>query len=599
MESGDGLIIRLGIGMRRLRVEQLEQLCELAQRLGNGLIELTRRGKLQLRGFTSATVNAAQRELVALGLAELSPYDRRAALLVNPLTGLDPSCADLEPLATELESALSSHRDLQHLPDKFGVVLDSGGALRDIASDLRLTVSASRPEQALLSLGDAARHYRGPTRDAARALIDLALLLSRYAPGQRLRELMARESTFAFEHCLAGWERADAPRERSVVPAIGFQPAWLALGVPFGSADAGTWRLIAELAAARAGAIRITPWRSVVVPGVPEPDRCTLEHERLRVAGLLTEPADPLLRAAACSGAPACRSALGETRTVARELARTVLTRLGPRSRLHVSGCAKGCAFDGRSDITLVFDEEGCKLGLHQNVNETIRNEALTLEAARARLAGPRQAHEYERNGAAIYERSFALIRAEAELGRFSALEERIAVRMIHACGMVELAKDIEFSPDFSEAAARALRSGAPILCDSKMLPAGVTRARLPAGNEVLCYLDDARVPGIAAEHRTTRSAAAVTLWLERLEGAVVAIGNAPTALFRLLELLDETAARPAAVIGVPVGFVGAAESKEALLADSRVPRMIVRGRKGGSAMAVAAINALASESER
>lgn len=599
MESGDGLIIRLGIGMRRLRVEQLERLCDVAQRLGNGLIELTRRGKLQLRGFTPATVNAAQRELGALGLAELSPYDRRGALLVNPLTGLDPSYADLEPLATELESALSGHEDLQHLPDKFSIVLDSGGALHDIASDLRLTVSASRPEQAVLSLGDDACCYMGPTRDAARAVLDLALMLSRRAPGQRLRELMARESTFAFEHCLAGWERADASQERTAAPAIGFQVGWLALGVPFGSAGTETWRLIAELAAARADAMRITPWRSVVLPGVPEPDRCALERERLRVAGLLTDPADPLLRAAACSGAPACRSALGETRTVARELARTVLTRLGPRSRLHVSGCAKGCAFDGRSDITLVFDEEGCKLGLHQNVSETIHNETLKLEAARARLAELRQSHEYERNGAAIYERSFAIIRAEAELGRFSPLEERVAVRMIHACGMVELASDIEFSADFSEAAARALRSGAPILCDSKMLPAGVTRARLPAGNEVLCYLDDARVPGIAAEHRTTRSAAAVTLWLERLEGAVVAIGNAPTALFRLLELLDETAARPAAVIGVPVGFVGAAESKEALLADSRVPRMIVRGRKGGSAMAVAAINALASESER
>jgi precorrin-8X/cobalt-precorrin-8 methylmutase len=206
--------------------------------------------------------------------------------------------------------------------------------------------------------------------------------------------------------------------------------------------------------------------------------------------------------------------------------------------------------------------------------------------------------YDYEREGAEIYRRSFSIIRAEAELGRFSPAEERVAVRLIHTSGMVELARDIEFSPGFVDAATTALRAGAPILCDAKMVASGITRARLPANNAVLCFLDAPAVPDLAREQHTTRSAAALALWREHLHGAVVAIGNAPTALFRLLELFDESALRPAAVIGVPVGFVGAAESKAALLADARVPSLIVRGRKGGSAMAVAAVNALASDQE-
>jgi precorrin-8X/cobalt-precorrin-8 methylmutase len=206
--------------------------------------------------------------------------------------------------------------------------------------------------------------------------------------------------------------------------------------------------------------------------------------------------------------------------------------------------------------------------------------------------------HDYERDAKEIYRRSFAIIRAEAELSRFTPREERVAVRLIHTSGMVELASDIEFSAGFADAASGALARGAAILCDTKMVASGVTRARLPANNEVACFLDHPEVATLAREQRTTRSAAALSLWGERLDGALVAIGNAPTALFALLELLDRTSLRPAAVIGVPVGFVGAAESKDALLADARVPCMIVRGRKGGSAMAVAAINALASDEE-
>jgi len=204
----------------------------------------------------------------------------------------------------------------------------------------------------------------------------------------------------------------------------------------------------------------------------------------------------------------------------------------------------------------------------------------------------------YIRDGAEIYRNSFAIIRAEADLARFAGTAEKVAVRIIHACGMVEVARDIEMSADFAAAARGALLAGAPILCDAKMVAQGITRARLPSANEVVCTLDNPCVPAIAARLGNTRSAAAMELWRDRLAGAVVAIGNAPTSLVRLLEMLDEGAPRPAAVIGVPVGFVGAAESKDALAADGRVPHLVVKGRKGGSAMAVAAVNALASEDE-
>jgi precorrin-8X/cobalt-precorrin-8 methylmutase len=202
---------------------------------------------------------------------------------------------------------------------------------------------------------------------------------------------------------------------------------------------------------------------------------------------------------------------------------------------------------------------------------------------------------DYLRDGAAIYERSFAIIRAEADLSRFSAEEADVVVRMIHACGLVEVARSIIFGDGLVAAARAALADGAPILCDSEMVAHGITRARLPARNEVVCLLNDPRVPALSQELATTRTAAALDLWADRLARAVVAIGNAPTALFRLLEKLDAGAPRPAAILGIPVGFVGAAEAKEALAAKRRgVPFLIVRGRMGGSAMAAAAVNALA-----
>ncbi|WP_418958227.1 precorrin-8X methylmutase [Streptomyces tritici] len=206
---------------------------------------------------------------------------------------------------------------------------------------------------------------------------------------------------------------------------------------------------------------------------------------------------------------------------------------------------------------------------------------------------------DYEKDGAEIYRQSFATIRAEADLAGLPADVSQVAVRMIHACGMTDLVRDLAYSPGVVTAARTALQAGAPILCDAQMVASGVTRRRLPADNEVLCALSDPSVPELAAQLGTTRSAAAFEVLRDRLEGSVVAIGNAPTALFHLLEMIAKGAGRPAAVLGIPVGFIGAAESKDALAANGLgLEYLVVRGRRGGSAMTAAALNALAHEAE-
>ncbi len=206
---------------------------------------------------------------------------------------------------------------------------------------------------------------------------------------------------------------------------------------------------------------------------------------------------------------------------------------------------------------------------------------------------------DYIRDGQEIYRQSFATIRAEADLSAIPVDLEKLAVRLIHACGMVDVVQDLRFSPGAGAAGRAALAKGAPILCDARMVAEGITRARLPANNPVICTLHNTDVPQLARELGNTRSAVALELWREHLDGSVVVIGNAPTALFYLLEMLDAGAPRPALILGMPVGFIGAAESKDMLAADSRgVPYVIVRGRRGGSAMAAAAVNALATEVE-
>ena len=205
--------------------------------------------------------------------------------------------------------------------------------------------------------------------------------------------------------------------------------------------------------------------------------------------------------------------------------------------------------------------------------------------------------YEYEKDGAEIYRRSFATIRAETDLAGLPEDVARVAVRMVHACGQVDLVEDLAFSPDVVTRAREALDAGAPVLCDAEMVASGVTRRRLPEDNDVVCMLNDPRTPALAADLGTTRTAAALELWRDRLDGAVVAIGNAPTALFHLLEMVAAGAPRPAAVLGIPVGFIGAVESKDALAA-SDLEHLVVRGRRGGSAITAAAVNAIASDVE-
>jgi len=205
--------------------------------------------------------------------------------------------------------------------------------------------------------------------------------------------------------------------------------------------------------------------------------------------------------------------------------------------------------------------------------------------------------YDYEKDGAEIYRRSFATIRAETDLAGLPEDVARVAVRMVHACGQVDLVEDLAFSPDVVTRAREALDAGAPVLCDAEMVASGVTRRRLPKDNDVVCTLNDPRTPGLAADLGTTRTAAALELWRDRLDGAVVAIGNAPTALFHLLEMVAAGAPRPAAVLGIPVGFIGAVESKDALAA-SDLEHLVVRGRRGGSAITAAAVNAITSDIE-
>ena len=621
MRSGDGWIVRVRASVRPLTSEQLLALAELAHQHGNGLIEVTRRANLQLRGVREAALPALQAQLVERGLADPSPaHEKRLApLMVSPLAFSDPQGGLLDALATSLSQLLLSAASPLDLPAKFGLILDTAGAaLAAVPADLRVQLY---PDGSLVQLRVAAHggasHVLGAcaVEHAPRAVLALLQALSeaQQQGHTRMRELVVQRGAAPLVERLEPW--LVSPISTMGDPAsldagrIGFGSEgadWLGLALPFGSGDVAAFRALAQLADDfGSGLLRTTAARTLIVPGVRRADRAAI-RARARRHQLLIDPTDPLLRVVACAGAPACDRALGETRALASTLAASGLVRLGVT--LHVSGCEKSCARSGAADITWLLAATGVRLGFDTDVAQTAALPVKSLETARQRLTAMAtdvrvpppmtRPYDYERDGAAIYRRSFAIIRKEAQLSRFSPLEERVAVRLVHTSGMVDLADDVVFSSTFAEVAAAAVRRGAPILCDANMIVSGVTRSRLSANNDVLCFLDHPSVPALAAAQRTTRSAAALSLWAERLDGAVVAIGNAPTALFRLLELLDETDARPAAVIGLPVGFVGAAESKEALLLDGRVPAMIVRGRRGGSAMTVAAINALASDKE-
>lgn len=343
-----------------------------------------------------------------------------------------------------------------------------------------------------------------------------------------------------------------------------------------------------------AGEVRLTPWRGVVVAGA-DPARLPA----LEAAGLITRPDSPWAGVTACTGRPGCAKSLADVRADAAP----------DPAREHPGGPVappSPSTTPGASAAADTRTATGPTSSPPPAATTWWTASPPPYRPARSRDRGPhdemsesKRMFDYEKDGAEIYRQSFATIRAEADLAGLPADVAQVAVRMIHACGMTDLVRDIAWSPQVVTNARAALRAGAPILCDAQMVASGVTRRRLPADNEVICTLSDPSVPDLAAELGTTRSAAALELWRDRLEGSVVAIGNAPTALFHLLQMVAKGAGKPAAVLGIPVGFIGAAESKDALAAqDLGLDYLVVRGRRGGSAMTAAAINAIAHEAE-
>ena len=417
---------------------------------------------------------------------------------------------------------------------------------------------------------------------------------------------------------------------------------YIGIVLPLGRLETKQLRGLAELSSKYGSGIRLTPWQNLLLTDIPQPQLTDVQNQILGL-GLDFSPANIKSGLVACSGNQGCAAAATDTKGHALALAAYLQSRvtLEHPVNIHFSGCEKSCAQHNNSDITLLGVNYGAgeryqvyvgggdskdKFGhqLYQDVAvaelpalmermlELYKNQQLNPNESFGKfahrygytqlkhlLSRPNLMSDYIRDANEIYRNSFAIIRSEANLDILPPDIAKVAVRLIHACGMTDIVTDLGYSTTAAQAGRAALAAGAPILCDCRMVADGVTRRRLPANNEVICTLNEPEVPELAQKLGNTRSAAALELWKPHLEGAVVAIGNAPTALFRLLDMLDAGCPKPAVILGFPVGFVGAAESKAALAADSRnVPFMTLHGRRGGSAIAAAAVNALATEEE-
>ncbi len=584
MQSGDGWLLRLKPLGGALTATQAMGIANAAREFGNGQLELTNRGAMQIRGIAENGLAACLRQLDGLGIDHQGAL---AAITLAPYLSRQRAQPDIpDDLAHDLAAVLAR---FPQLPAKFGLVIDCGPTpvLGNCPGDLR--IERAKDGLCLRIDGRALGHLVAP-QDLGHCVAQIltAFCASGVVAGRgRMRDWQGEwQSEWLGEADTAGstsmHQTAPLPGQR---PTPGPYEGDYLHAVPFGAITADLLE-----AAALTGPVTITPWRMIGLPA------------RLDHPSLITRPDDALLRTHACIGAPGCSQGHAATRPLARRLS----AMLGADQSLHVAGCAKLCAHPAHltaraptrapshdrahdptlapasAPITLIASAQGFHLAGHPLPNPDTS-----------------MIHSYETNGQAIYDRSFAIIRAEADLARFAPIEERVAVRMIHASGLVGLERDIAFTPDFALTATTALKAGAPILCDARMVSQGITTTRLPAGNQIICTLHDPQVPILAEAMSNTRSAAALELWRPHLAGAVVAIGNAPTALFHLLNMLsDPDCPRPAAIIGCPVGFVGAAESKEALIAAPPVPALVVNGRLGGSAVTVAAVNALASERE-
>ena len=579
MQAGDGLVLRVRPRNGRLLPNQVATLAEISGRWGNGLIDLTARANLQLRGLNEAGHRAALEILAAHDLLDARPEaEARRNVILSPFV---PPGGPAWQVAEELAARLMAE-DAPPLPGKFGFAVDEPApVLGDAPADIRLIPG---PEGWRVHPEGADWFLPCEAGRAAKTAIDLARWFLRQGGAVEGRGRMLALCNRSPEPSPGAVRGLPAPA--ATRPDPGPLPQGWLIGFAFGQIGA------AELGTIHAP-LRLTPWRLLLIESRARPE----------LPDAITEPGDPLMRLHACTGAPRCPQAQAGMRDLARSLA----PRLAGRA-VHFSGCTKGCAHPSPAPLTVVATgPDRFDLIRGGRAGDPPQRRGLSARLLAEALAPPLSTphgkdqimHHYETEGARIYRQSFATIRAEAELTRFDPAEEPVVVRMIHAAGLVGLERDVEFSPGMTLAARHALEAGAPILCDARMVSEGITRTRLPAQNRVICTLNDPCVPELAARMGNTRSAAALELWRDDLAGAVVAIGNAPTALFHLLNMLaDPACPRPAAIIGCPVGFVGAAESKAALMQDLPVPALTVHGRLGGSAITVAALNALASRKE-
>ena len=599
MPSGDGLLMRLKPEHHRLTTDQLVVICDLAERFGSSLLSVTNRANLQIRGLDEAGYDRLIDGLISHQIIDTqTPIDEELNLMISPFYRLgDMSC--------QLANALRARCDeLPALPSKFGFAIDIGAhpVLRDYAADIRL--ERYDDDQLILIANGANAGVLCSYQTAIDQIISLCHFYIETKRGMQRR--MAR---FVKDGMLSeDWQQVSVPQPADTamfVPAdihYGETESGQLAGIALGRIEAS--ELKQAVLASGASAIRLTPSHLILLEGVTG----------FRHKNLITRNDDKWLKMKACAGAPYCSSAFINTSKIA------ALVSGVEADLIHISGCGKGCAYTNRAEIAIIGQEDNIHvirdgyawddpilppvpLDQPEQILDRLapteaQEQAPPIDENEPASKLPKH-YDYEKNGAAIYTQSFAIIRREAALSRFSKEEEQVAVRMIHAAGMVELAPHIQFSPDCVTIAREALNNGAPIFCDARMVSEGITRARLPQLNQIICTLHDERTPQLAAEMGNTRSAAALELWRPQLDGALVAIGNAPTALFHLLNMLKQPECpRPAAIIGCPVGFVGAAESKQALAEEYPVPYCIVDGRLGGSAITVAAINAIASTKE-
>lgn len=574
MAAGDGLLVRVRPRQGQLSPTQLTELGHLSKQYGQGSLELTSRAHVQLRGLSHASYPSALERLNALDLldTDMSSESRR-----NVLVAPYESPEGIQ-LAAVLEGIVP---ELPELPSKFGFSVDTGPHryLASASADLRIERSVAG--RLMLRADGAATGREVPAAKLPSLIKALCTWFLESGGGprpfNRMRKHLARRP---LPSALAG---EALPRATLPPPSIGqHEEGWM-VGVRYGRVSSAKVQQLAQLPGLKS--VHLTPWRRVLLKGAA----ASTWGAQCAEWGFITNPDDPSLRISVCVGAPGCDQAHQSTLDLADRLAPRLAAH-ALTTELHISGCSKGCARPEPAPITFVGTPDGFNWVRHARADAEPWKTQIVPEKVLEYMP-----YTYLTDGAEIYQRSFTIIRAEAELNSFSPEEEPIVVRMIHALGMVGLEQHIQLSQGFVEAVQTALAGGKPIFCDTRMVAEGITQRFLSAKNPVICTLSDPEVPRLAERLSTTRTAAAVELWAPKLEGAIVAIGNAPTALFHLLNNLEDPQyPRPAAIIGCPVGFVGAVESKQALWSSLPVPSLVVNGRLGGSAVTVAAVNALA-----